>query len=193
MNRLYLIASFAVGAAAGVAVSSIFLRRKYKEIADTEIQSVKDEFSNERKVFVEKKEAEIKANVAKEKPDIMDYAKIINKEGYTNYRKESTKEDDQEPYVISPLRFGEMEEYETITVKYYQEDHILTDDNDELLEKPENVLPADGIEDYIKDDDVVYVRNDILKTDFEIIVVLGPYDEVLAEKPYLDSARLTDE
>lgn len=193
MNRLYLIASFAVGAAAGVAVSSIFLRRKYKEIADAEIQSVKDEFSNERKVFVEKKEAEIKANVAKEKPDIMDYAKIINKEGYTNYRKESTKEDDQEPYVISPLRFGEMEEYETITVKYYQEDHILTDDNDELLEKPENVLPADGIEDYIKDDDVVYVRNDILKTDFEIIVVLGPYDEVLAEKPYLDSARLTDE
>ena len=193
MNRLYLIASFAVGAAAGVAVSSIFLKRKYQELADAEIQSVKDEFSNERKIFVEKKEAEIKANVAKEKPDIMDYAKIINKEGYTNYRKESTKEDDQEPYVISPLRFGEMEEYETITVKHYQEDHILTDDNDELLEKPENVLPSDGIEDYIKDDDVVYVRNDILKTDFEIIVVLGPYDEVLAEKPYLDSARLTDE
>jgi hypothetical protein len=126
----------------------------------------------------------------------MDYAKIIQKEGYTNYRqpeKSTKEEEDLDPYVISPLRFGEMEEYEAVTVKYYQEDRILTDDNDELIEKPEIVIPPEGLDDYLKDNDVIYVRNDILKIDYEIIVVLGSYDEILAEKPYLNSARLTGE
>jgi hypothetical protein len=196
MSKLYLAVSFVAGAAAGVAVSSIFLKQHYKQIADAEIESVKEEFSKERKIFTEKKETEIKAKVAKEKPDIMDYAKIIQKEGYTNYRQpeKSTKaEEDLDPYVISPLKFGEMEEYEAVTVKYYQEDRILTDDNDELIEKPEIVIPPEGLDDYLKDNDVIYVRNDILKIDYEIIVVLGSYDDTLAEKPYLNSARLTGE
>ena len=39
----------------------------------------------------------------------------------------------------------------------------------------------------------MYIRNDKLKTDYEVLLVLISYDEVLAENPYLNSARLTDE
>lgn len=193
MSKLYFLIGLAVGATAGSLVTMKIVQQKYRDIADAEIESVKSEFAKERKIFAEEKETEIKAKVATEKPDIMDYAKVLNKEGYTSYREKSTdSKDKHDPYIINPLKFGENEEYETISLKYYNEEDILTDDNDELVEDPASIIPADGIRDEFVDD-VVYIRNDILKCDYEVILVLDSYDDVLADKPYLDSARLTDE
>lgn len=193
MTKLYFLAGLVVGAAAGSVVSWRLLKKRYSELADREIESVKEEFAKERKIFVEEKETEIKAKVATDKPDIMDYAKVVSKEGYTKYRKpeESTAKED-EPYIISPELFGELDDYECVTVKYYIEDGILTDDNDEMVDDPSHIIPVEGLD---REDslDVIYTRNDILKVDYEIIVTLDSYDDVLAEKPYLNSARLTDE
>lgn len=193
MSKLYFLIGLAVGATAGSLVTMKIVQQKYRDIADAEIESVKSEFAKERKIFAEEKETEIKAKVATEKPDIMDYAKVLNKEGYTSYREKSTdSKDKHDPYIINPLKFGENEEYETVSLKYYNEEDILTDDNDELVEDPACIIPDDGIRDEFVDD-VVYIRNDILKCDYEVILVLDSYDDVLADKPYLDSARLTDE
>jgi len=193
MTKLYFLVGLVVGAAAGSVVSWRLLKKRYSELADREIESVKEEFAKERKIFVEEKETEIKAKVATDKPDIMDYAKVVSKEGYTNYRKpeESTTKED-EPYIISPELFGELDDYECVTVKYYVEDGILTDDNDEMVDDPSHIIPVEGLD---REDslDVIYTRNDILKVDYEIIITLDSYDDVLAEKPYLNSARLTDE
>ncbi len=199
MSKLYFLAGLVVGAAAGSVVSWKLMKDRYSKIADAEIESVKEEFAKERKIFLEEKETEIKAKVATEKPDILDYAKVVKSEGYTKYRKteESTDLDSKEPYIISSLMFGELEDYECVTLKYYIEDGILTDDDDEMVDDPATSIPVGGIDDEFKrhpdDGDVVYTRNDILKIDYEIIMVVGSYDDVLAEKPYLNSARLTDE
>ena len=195
MSKLYFLAGLAVGATAGTVVTWRLLKKRYSELADAEIASVKEEFSKERKIFVEEKETEIKAKVATEKPDIMDYAKVVRKEGYTNYRKpdESTSNEEDEPYVISPELFGELEDYTCVTLKYYVEDGILTDDNDEMVDEPNHIIPVEGIGKQLFQDDVVYTRNDILKADYEIIITLESYDDILAGKPYLNSARLTDE
>ena len=193
MTKLYFLAGLVVGAAAGSVVSWRLLKKRYSELADREIESVKEEFAKERKIFVEEKETEIKAKVATDKPDIMDYAKVVSKEGYTNYRKpeESTAKED-EPYIISPELFGELDDYACVTVKYYVEDGILTDDNDEMVDDPSHIIPIEGL-DRGYSLDVIYTRNDILKVDYEIIITLDSYDDVLAENPYLNSARLTDE
>lgn len=197
MNKIFCLVSFVAGAAAGSLITWKLVEQKYRNISDAEIESVKKAFAEEREIFAEEKETEIKANVAKEKPDIMKYANVLNKEGYTNYRKqdESTDKDEHDPFVIRPEHFGEYEEFERISLKYYKEDGILTDDNDEMVEDPAIAIPEDGLDIHFGEyeDDSVYTRNEALKTDFEILLVLGAYDDILAEKPYLNSARLTDE
>lgn len=196
MNKIFYALSFVLGGVVGSLVTLKYAEKKYRKIADEEVESVKAEFSKNKKIFMDEVKTEVLANVAKEKPDILNYSSILNKEGYAD-KKESTaaKDKDTEPYQIHEARFGEFEDYSLETLKYYSSNDIFTDDLDETLEDL-SVIPADDIREYFKEHkgtDCVYIRNEKLKTDYEVLLVLISYDEVLAENPYLNSARLTDE
>lgn len=72
--------------------------------------------------------------------------------------------------------FNETEEessYDKITLKYYTKDLTLTDDRDELIANPYSILgePGENLEFGAdpRDPDVVYIRNDKIATDFEIL------------------------
>lgn len=202
MNKIFCLVSFIGGLTIGSVVTWKISKKRYVDILNKEVESVKEEFAKNKKIFadevIKEKESEIKANVAKEKPDISNYADILKGSGYVKYRKEeSTKANkDDEPYIIAMERFGENEEYSAETIKYYISDDTFTDDNDEILEDLD-IIPADEIREYFSshksEDDCLYSRNERLKTDFEILLVLISYDEILAEKPYLNSARITDD
>ena len=84
------------------------------------------------------------------------------------YNAES-KEVQNAPFVIHPDRFGEDCEYETITLTRYS-DGVVADENDEPLDDFEDVIGTDWENRFGEyEPDAVYVRNDILKADYEIL------------------------
>lgn len=150
-------------------------------------------------------EAEKKAAMNREKPSIAEYAKKLSQEGYFDYStvEAEEEEDDEEsdypssaidmqfgskdavPFVIPPEQFGEFEDYGKITLTYYS-DHILVDENDEMIEDVEGCVGFDSLNHFGEyEDDSVHVQNDRLKTYYEILMDNRRYTDVLKSKPYL--------
>lgn len=208
MNKLAMFSVFISGVVIGSASSWYFTKKKYEQIANEEIESVKEKFSykpsSEKKDDDEKdegfdqgeehrKDAYDKVMMAREKPSVSEYAKRLSKEGYTNYSSSESKEDSDDsedakslnPYVISPEQFGEKDDYDQISLTYYS-DHVLADENDEIMDDVEDSVGSDSLTHFGEyEDDSVYVRNDRLKVDYEILLDSRPYSNVLREKPYL--------
>lgn len=192
MNRdLYLVGgiSFLTGAALGSITTWLCVKKKYEQIAQEEIDSVKEVFGRKKKCCSCKKESEEKedfearhtAKEAIKKPDIMEYAKKIREAGYS----EPIRESETEPYVISPEEFGCLDNYEKISLTYYS-DGILANDNDEVMDET-YISDAVG-EDFADhfgeyEDDSVFIRNDDRLCDYEILIDLRSYKEVCQTKP----------
>ena len=101
--------------------------------------------------------------------------------------KDEEKEDEPKdgPYVITPREYGSIDEYEQIILVFWK-DHVLTDDNFDIVEDIEDCVGFESLNhfgEYM--DDVVYVRNDRTKCDYEISLDLRTYDEVVRERPYI--------
>ena len=178
------ILSFSLGAAAGAVVSWKLLKTKYEQIAQEEIDSVKAVFSERFKELEEKDECyESKENnishSINNKPDLFEYASRIQKEGYSN-NKEGDENMEEKPYVISPDEF-DTNDYETESLTYYS-DGVLTDNWDNVIEEEdiEELVGLDSLNHFGEyEDDSVLVRNDFLKTDYEILKDLRKYSEVI--------------
>lgn len=88
------------------------------------------------------------------------------------------------PYVISPEEFGEGEEYEKISLTYYA-DQVLADENDELVEDVEGAVGFESLTHFGEyEDDSVFVRNDRLKCDYEILLDQRTYSDVVKTRPH---------
>lgn len=181
---------FVVGAAAGSATTWLYAKKYYERIAQEEIDSVKAVFSERKPDTVVKnnnvqEENQHKADIAKLKPDLVNYAAKLQEEGYTNYTKHSEKiieEKDvpmpNKPYIISPEEFGESGNYTQISLTYYS-DGVLADDEDEIIEDIDDTVGEDFANhfgDY--EDDSVFVRNDRLRCDYEILKDNRSYHDV---------------
>lgn len=203
MNKLFGLAAFAIGVATGVAATWQYFKKKYEAKADEDIASAKEGL---KRLYNQKLEADDKKNINpaddfpkpnrkpehfNEKPNINDYAKVLGNTGYTDYsknepeKKEEEKETYKPPYVISPDEFGMDDDYQRISLMYYA-DHILADDDDELVEDIEATVGIESLTHFGEyDDDCVYVRNERLMVDYEILRSLKTYSEVMEQKPYL--------
>ena len=185
---------FAAGAAVGVAASWKYFDTKYSKIAQEEIDSVKEVYSKKQN---QKNEIDISEPVISEE-DVSKYKGCIIEEGYSDLSDEDEVTANvipippaeeiigtDEPYVISPEEFGEIDSYTLIGFTYYA-DCVLTDENDEIVEDVDKVIGWDSLNCFGEyEDDSVHVRNDRLRCDYEIIRVERKYSEVLKEKPYL--------
>lgn len=194
---------FVAGAAIGSAATWYYAKKHYEQIAQEEIDSVKERFTIDNTKLVKSYskhdpkppfEAREAADITKEKLTVAEYAKKLSQEGYVNYSnaempEENTKDTVTEiPFVIPPEEFGNLESegYSKVSLTYYADD-VLADEDDELVEDVEGWVGEDATEHFGEyDDDVVYVRNHKLKIDFEILRSLREYyTDVLEEKPYL--------
>lgn len=71
----------------------------------------------------------------------------------------------------SPEEFGDNPDYSKFTLKYYK-DGVLIDDQNNPLDNPEEVIGADFMDHFGEyEEDVAYIRNDRLKSDFEILFI----------------------
>ncbi len=193
MNKTINFMMFVLGVAVGSVVTWRYVEKKYEQIAQDEIDSVKEVFSKRVAKFTEDTEVRIKADNAKEKLNIIEYAARLREQGYTNYsdvEPETNKEEGDEesmdvdiPYVIPPEEFGEFDNYEKIGLTYYA-DQVLTDDDDKLVEDIEDTVGFDSLNHFGEyEDDSVFVRNDRLKCDYEILLDQRKYSDVINRKP----------
>lgn len=180
-------AMFLAGATVGAAGAWFYCKRYYEQVAQEEIDSVKAAFAERKPDALKNVKKDIeenvndsnkqKADMAKLKPDLVNYAAKLQEQGYTNYsgigeQSENKKNEEDEtvvdePYVIAPEEFGE-ESYTTISLTYYS-DGILADDEDERVENIEDTVGSDFAEhfgDY--EEDSVHIRNDRRRCDYEI-------------------------
>lgn len=195
MNKTVNFMMFIVGAAIGSIVTWRYIDKKYEQIAQEEIDSVKKVFAKREQDSAENDDVvREKAFNAKEKPNIVKYAAKLREQGYTNYadiEPETDKEEvDEEsmdigtPYVIPPEEFGDFDDYEKIGLTYYA-DQVLTDDDNELVEDIEDTVGFDSLTHFGEyEDDSVFVRNDRLKCDYEILLDQRKYSDVINRKPH---------
>ena len=197
------LAMLAVGAAIGSAVTWKLVKTKYERIAQEEIDSVKEVYSRKEEhsepVEIKTETPEPNKTVLVDKPYLKTYAAMIQKEGYMDYSRKSEPEPkqekekytrdmddfayDEEPYVIAPEHFDEYDDYETQSLTYYA-DGYLADDNGDLIEDIDGTVGID-FDEHIGDfeDDSVHIRNERLKTDFEILASNSKYMDTVVSRP----------
>lgn len=167
---------FAGGVSVGAAASWKLLEAKYKQIADEEIASVKE--------LYERKEAELKNEAEDTEPveaEQTEMKSLINE--YVGEGGSEAMNFSSEPYVISPDEFSELDDYDTESLTYYA-DGTLTDDQDNVIEDVELLIGRDALTHFGEyEDDSVFVRNDDMRTDYEILLDTRDYKD--AKKTFL--------
>ena len=188
MSKVTGLIIFVLGAATGSIVTWQFAKKKYEQIAEEEINSVKEMFlkreqdARDVEITVEPQPS-VEASLKKfeEKPDISTYAEILKNEAYVP---EGTEMVENKPYVISPDEFGENEDYDTISLTYYA-DQVLVDDGGDKIEDVDDVVGMESLTHFGEyEDDSVFVGNDRLRCDYEILMDERTYSEAQKERPH---------
>lgn len=177
MSKASVFIAFVAGAAVGVGCTHTYFKKKYADISQDEINSVKESLSN----MYEKR-----ATIASEKPDIQEIvanhrkekeaakkemADILANSGYV------ATDEPEKIYVISPQEFGEIPEYEKLSLMYHA-DGVVTDDEREIIVDWADLIGPDFMTHFGEyEDDSVFVRNTVLKADYEILKDLSPFHD----------------
>ena len=200
---------FAAGVAFGTAVTWFGAKRYWEQVANDEIESMKEWLA--RRVEEQDKTAEEKtpdptASVnqpsSSTKPDLFEYVSMIKDlgYGYTDYSRTRSEENpptekeevdefmEDKVYIIKPEIFGEEDGYEEVSLTYYA-DGVLCDEQDNVIEDVASMVVPD-FADYFGyyEDDAVYVRNELLKTDYEILADSRDYADL-----YHNTSRLPED
>lgn len=169
---------FVAGAASGYFVAAKFLKDQYEQMVDEEVESIKKRFDKIEK----EKESEEKRSYIPTETEKKEYVEKIKDLGYSENANSS---DEYYPRVISPEEFGTVPGYEMVDLTYYA-DGTLTDDMNVPMDETE-IKFAIGKESLTHfgeyEDDSVFVRNDKLKVDYEIL---------LDQRNYVDTLKAVD-
>ena len=203
MNKLGTVIAFLAGTAIGGVAAWRVANERYAKISEEDILSVKEAFRNrEQKLKDEIEELKSKLEVTEcleeekvpstilstnehqDKGDINEYVRMVNRTKYA-HTSVPQKEDHsiEAPYVISPEEFGEMDGYTQISLTYFEDDDILSDENGVVIDDPEEIV-GDALNhfgDYEKDS--IFVRSDPKRCDYEILKDLRSYSEFRSTLP----------
>lgn len=189
-NIVGYILAFTAGGAIGATVAYKLLEEKYERIAQEKIKSIKEAYTVPRLIEEGITEDIPEANDTDEHQTIVqDY--ISNDPSqpvpqYTDYTTMATKPvefvDDDEPYVIEPIQAGD-DDYEITTYTLYG-DGVLADEMNMPVEDISGTVGKDYAEHFGEyDDEAVYIRNDRLRTDFEVLREGRTYAELMTRGP----------
>ena len=180
-NKVACAVSFAVGALIGSAVAWLFTKKYYENIAQAEIDSVKDEFSK-RNDRVEPGEQE---------KEMDQYNKAVGNYDYTahsNNKKSDVKEDkmtnifEEGIEYIDPDAYGEYMDYEQVSLTYFADGVLAYEDTLEVIDDAKSIVGeffADHFGEY--EDDSVFVRNDAARCEYEILADTRKYADAYGE------------
>ena len=170
---------FTLGAAAGSLLTWKFVEKKYKQIADEEIEAVREVYRKRSGLTSEIVEPQL---IKDGKEELTKQVQELN-----YIQKEEIKEDDLftvqteenegvAPYIISPEEYGDVNGYDARSWTLYA-DGVVSDEDDNVIGNPENIIGdcLDRFGEY--DNDAIFIRNENLKCDYEVLKHDKPYDE----------------
>lgn len=182
---------FSLGAAASAVASYFYWKNHYEKWAQDEINTMRDFYKKRNGVteteeervcdepILDAPEAKPKERTDDTVPEMMHYAKMLQTKGYTDYSeaKRNTSRGNVYPYDISADEFGEKEDYDCISLDYYS-DGVLTDSTGDVIDDIDRTVGRDFARYFDKyQEDAIYIRNDRLQCDYEILRNITPYIE----------------
>lgn len=175
-NTLSKIFIFAAGTAIGSVVTWKLVKTKYEQIAQEEIESVREMYAASSKP---KEDTEDDTDEEDNEERIEVYNNIVKNAGYIPDEKEEEGDDEMiEPYVIIPEEFDE-NGYETVTLYYYADGVVATSDTNKVVDNVDELIGEDSLTHFGEyEEDSVFVRNDNLEIDFEILKDNRRFSEV---------------
>lgn len=171
---LCFIAGLAVGAAATWFISS----KRYEKIIDEEVASVKEQLSKSNPhIYYDLGSKPNSGKYNREeltnKEPIDDYIKKVYNEGYTKEKVDKT--DMERPYIISQADFAEYDDYNRFTLSAYSNGVVVDCEEPDIpMDDVDEVIGLANLEEGVQDD-WIYVRNDKLKSDYEIYIDPEPF------------------
>lgn len=166
--------TFSLGIAAGAAIAWKFAKAKYEEIANQEIDEIREMYRKKMGETSDEKNEEKTEPVSDEERD--EYASILHENGYVQEGGIKPMVNER-PYVITPEEFGETD-FETVSLTYFA-DGVLTDEQDEPIEDVDSLVGEDALTHFGEyEDDSVFVRNEEKRTDYEILLDVRNYADL---------------
>lgn len=154
---------FTCGSVCGYFASKAMLEKKYEARYHEEVQSYKDAHET---VFSEIFEKE---NINKKDVNVEESVDVVSEIEKKDIS-EMVIDPIERPYVITPEDFGIYSDYKTATL-FYHPDKILDDVDDNIINNVDDIVGEESLTHFGEyEDDSVYVRNDRLKTDYEILL-----------------------
>lgn len=202
---------FAAGAAIGSAVTWKVVKTKYERIVQEEIDSVKETFANNfpsrsdgtgedvtsendsyhqvdwselEDLNEDDEDDDDEDDDDKSEQDYMrDYGRLIDQYTANDNKKGGAENMAKEPYVISPYDFGEIDEYRKFELTYYA-DEILEDEDYNIVNDVDELIGPKALTTFGEyEEDAVFVRNERLCADFQILKDPRTYDEARSVGP----------
>lgn len=192
------IVSFIIGGVIGAVGAGYFVGKKvkdqYEAEANEEVRKAYDTGFNagyNKQLCESEKYVSEDSAPEEEEEDYSEmtvYSGIAKSNGYTDYTNVSENKNDIFPEIIAPDQYGEDDTYDQISLTYYA-DGVVADDNDEAMSDREvdEAIGLEALETFGQfEDDAVHVVNDERKAYYEILRDERCYEDVIAEKPYLN-------
>lgn len=191
MSKNNSILGFIVGAAIGSVITWVVSKSEYEKRMNEELKTLRkrpEEEKSEKDISENESVDDDTNSEEKDKEaEMMEYARKVKENKYTNYETASVKSDVEKvrvdkPYVISPEEFGELDDYDKFSLILYS-DGILADEDDNVVDDVENTVGHESLNTFGQyEDDSVYVRNDALKHDYEILLDERRYRDIKRPK-----------
>jgi hypothetical protein len=181
------------------------LKTKYATIADEEIQSVKDHYREKEMELLElqkeissQPKPDLDALIEREgyapksveeaveelRAEEQEEAEEIGVAAFTqlppwDHARQMAERTREVPYVIHKEEFFADDSYDhSVTWTYFEGDDVLVDESDEVITKKDEVVGLDNLTKFghgSEDPNVVYIRNDRLQQDMEILLHKSHY------------------
>lgn len=171
---------FALGVTIGAVVTALYLNEKHQRFLENESD------------WCEKTAREIKESVEvgeEQETKVL----VMNKDRYkkivTNYSNaeeipvKRQKEISEVPYIITFEQFCEdFDHHDKCTITYYQGDETLVDEEEEIIADARGLIGEETLERFghgSDDPDVVYVRNEKMAIDYEVVRQENNYKDLV--------------
>ena len=198
-----MVVAFILGIGVGGGVTYLFAKKSLETYMNEEIESVKEYYKTqldemEAAIKNEEEETEWDENdedfeendpkTAKKEPN---YQEIIRKLDYGEYSKKEKEEQEaagvkpkkEEPYIITADEFVQSMAGEQRTFTYYEEDGVFLDENYDIVTNGLELVGEENLDHFSEEEeDVLYVRNNETREDYEVLLEHIAY----AESEYFD-------
>lgn len=208
---------FVLGGSVGSLITAVVMRRlietKYNQLAEAEISEMREHFRAKQVVADEKPDLERIVeergyvppppgglNVVQpvidvepielEEEDDEDEVKNIFKDGW-NYEVELALRSADKPYVIHQDEYSDRG-FSGVTLTYYEGDDILCDEHNKPIDNKDQLIGEENLARFghgSGNPNIVYIRNELLSIDIELLKDDGSYVEKLHGLKHSDRPR----